>query len=126
MKKRNVIILCPLFCMVLFMFHHSSSAQQGKVVHETFHATSLEDNLLGDSPERGVVVYLPPYYERETDKRYPVVYMLHGWVANSSGLKENCFIVHDISSAMDSWLKEGGIKEMILVLPDSFNRVGGS
>ena len=44
----------------------------------TLRSPSLEDNLLGETPDKRVAVYLPPGYE-ETDRTYPVVYYLHGF-----------------------------------------------
>src|SRR5437764_227794 len=70
---------------------------KGKLERITVHAKSLEGNLEGDSPDRDVFVYLPPGYERESGRHYPVVYTLHGyglhaqqWVgfANVAGLEK--------------------------------------
>ena len=47
------------------------------------HGRALEGNLEGDSPERPVVVYLPPSYARDTSRRYPVLYFLHGYTATA-------------------------------------------
>ena len=43
------------------------------------HGKSLEGNLEGDSPDRNVSVYLPPSYSKATNRRYPVIYLLHGY-----------------------------------------------
>src|SRR5207342_2130565 len=45
----------------------------------TVHGASLEKNLEGDSPDRGVIVYLPPSYANSGTRRYPVLYALHGY-----------------------------------------------
>jgi S-formylglutathione hydrolase len=42
------------------------------------HGKPLEGNLEGDSPDRDVSVYLPPSYATARNRRYPVVYLLHG------------------------------------------------
>ena len=52
---------------------------KGKLERITVHAKSLEGNLEGDSADRDVFVYLPPSYEKESGRRYPVVYTLHGF-----------------------------------------------
>src|SRR5256885_12883886 len=60
----------------------SARAQQlsgGQLAYDTVHATSLERNLYGDSPDRSVMVYLPQSYASSPNKRYPVVYLLHGY-----------------------------------------------
>ena len=43
------------------------------------HGVSLEGNLEGDSPDRDVIVYLPPSYNKDATRRYPVLYALHGY-----------------------------------------------
>ena len=54
-------------------------ALQGAVEHIKVHGKSLEGNLEGDSADRDVIVYLPPSYGKQTNRRYPVVYFLHGY-----------------------------------------------
>jgi hypothetical protein len=49
------------------------------VEHIKIHATALEGNLEGDAVDRDVIVFLPPSYEKEKRRRYPVVYALHGY-----------------------------------------------
>jgi hypothetical protein len=47
------------------------------------HGRSLEGNLEGDSPDREVCVYLPPSYATARNRRYPVIYLLHGFTDNT-------------------------------------------
>jgi enterochelin esterase-like enzyme len=49
------------------------------VEHIKVHGKSLEHNLEEDSPDRDVTVYLPPSYATDKSRRYPVVYLLHGY-----------------------------------------------
>ena len=51
------------------------------VEHIMVHGKALEGNLEGDSPDRDVTVYLPPSYRTDQNRRYPVVYLLHGFGA---------------------------------------------
>jgi enterochelin esterase-like enzyme len=53
--------------------------KQGTVEHIKVYGKSLEGNLEKDSPDRDVFIYLPPDYATNTAKRYPVVYLLHGY-----------------------------------------------
>lgn len=46
------------------------------------HAGRLENNPAGSPVERYVHVYLPPGYEEDSKRRYPVVYFLHGYDGN--------------------------------------------
>ena len=51
---------------------------------DRFSAESLKDNPLGSPVERGIRIYLPPGYFGSPGARYPVVYLLHGYGADSS------------------------------------------
>lgn len=87
---------------------------------------SLEGNLSGDDPVRDVSVYFPPSYDRETDRRYPVLYLLHGFTDSDDrwfGLRGQHFV--NVPEAMDAaW--ENGAAEMIVVMPNAFTRFWGS
>lgn len=50
----------------------------GRVVEVEVPAPALADNLLDTPVVQGAAVYLPPSYDSESDRRYPVVYLLHG------------------------------------------------
>ena len=50
------------------------------------HGTALEGNLEGDTVDRDVIVFLPPSYNQNRTRRYPVVYALHGY---SIGTEKN-------------------------------------
>ncbi len=54
-------------------------AQEGQIVRVTVHSPSLEGNLFGNTPDRLVTIYLPLSYDLELERRYPVVYLLHGY-----------------------------------------------
>src|SRR5690349_6477028 len=43
------------------------------------HGKALEGNLEGNSADRDVLVFLPPSYQKQRSRRYPVVYALHGY-----------------------------------------------
>src|SRR5262245_58931724 len=50
----------------------------GTIERIMVHGKALEGNLEGDSPDRDVTVYLPPSYS-DQNRRFPVVYLLHGY-----------------------------------------------
>ncbi len=95
-------------------------AQTATVVEETVHSVALEKNLLGDSPERSVTVYLPPGYAQSSRSRYPAVYLLHGYLGSNKVWSER------IPRLMDRLIAARKIREMIIVMPDGSNRYGGS
>lgn len=94
---------------------------KGKLERITVHAKSLERNLEGDSPEREVFVYLPPSYASEPNRRYPVVYTLHGY-----GLHAQQWVGFANVAGLERGLGAGLTKEMILVAPDAFTLHNGS
>jgi enterochelin esterase-like enzyme len=94
---------------------------KGKLEKITVHGKSLEGNLEGDSADRDVFVYLPPSYEKETGRRYPVVYTLHGY-----GLHAQQWVGFANVSGLEKGLAAGTTKEMILVAPDAFSLHNGS
>jgi S-formylglutathione hydrolase len=86
------------------------------------HGRSLEGNLNGDSPDRDVFVYLPPSYARETTRRYPVIYFLHGY-----GVGAQAYVrMLGLPEVADVAMASGKVGEMIIVLPDAFTKYSGS
>lgn len=122
--------LIPLLVLCLLLTTTSAIAQDGRIVRETVYSPSLEGNLLGDSPNRQVTIYLPPSYDDGDNLAYPVVYLLHGYTGNhdlwNGGGYSSGKISGNILDSMKSWLKEGKVEEMILVMPDSHNKLQGS
>lgn len=113
---------------VAFFAAPESSAQKGDGAKKgswekiKVHGKSLEGNLEGDSPDRDVFVYLPPSYATSPNRRYPVVYFLHGYAAHA----ETYWKSLDVPAAADADIANGSAHEMILVLPDAFTVYDGS
>ncbi len=103
-------------------FPADPNARPNAVDHIKVHSKALEGNLLGDSPDRDVFVYLPPSYTTNKNRRYPVVYELHGYGLNA----EQYLPAFGIPSIVDKDIAAGTAKEMILVNPDSFNKYNGA
>ena len=55
------------------------SAKPDTIEHIRIHGGALESNLEGDAVDRDVIVLLPPSYQKDKKRRYPVVYALHGY-----------------------------------------------
>jgi enterochelin esterase-like enzyme len=107
----------------------TTRAQQlhGRALELPIHAKSLEGNLLGDSPDRTIAVYLPPSYDRAPERRYPVIYLLGGFAAVPELAKMPGFGVKDIIFApADEAIAGGKLGEVILVNIEGWNRLGGS
>ncbi len=85
-------------------------------------ASSLKNNLLGDPIEQTFAIYLPPSYNTSPAKRYPTLYLLHGFIGN------NRVWTHGINFAllMDEMTKSAKIREMIVVAPNGRNAYQGA
>jgi S-formylglutathione hydrolase FrmB len=98
----------------------------GNVERIKVHGKSLEGNLEGDSPDRDVAVYLPPSYASDAARRYPVVYLLHGYTNDTDhwfGFQPS-FV--NVREAADRALSDGTAKEMILVMPNGYTAYQGN
>lgn len=123
--------LCGLALMLIMSFGFTENAMaqtnagKGTVDRIQVHGRSLVGNLSGDSADREVILYLPPSYQSAAAKRYPVVYMLHGytgtaarWFAPDEGWLYMEEVVNRAIAA--------GSGEMIIVVPDSYTKFAGS
>ena len=85
------------------------------------HGTALEGNLEGDAVDRDVLVFLPPSYDKQKSRRYPVVYALHGYSIGAEQWSQEIHAPQTVEGAFAL-----GAKEMIVVLPDSKTIHNGS
>lgn len=74
------------------------------VVHGTIESGSMKRTV-------GYNIYLPPDYEKETERRYPVVYFLHGAGGTESSDVGLAYQVHE-------QVKAGVIEPVIYVFPN--------
>ena len=117
-----------LFVAVALILVPSSCCAAGKGTVERIkvHGKSLEGNLEGDSPDRDVSIYFPASYASEETRRYPVIYMLHGFTDSDD--KWFGFTKHwiNLPAILDKTFGEPGTREMIVVMPNAFTRYQGS
>jgi enterochelin esterase family protein len=99
--------------------------RHGRVVLERFESAVLAGNPAGDPSERTVPVYLPPSYDAEAARRYPVVFVLAAFAGRGRGLLNDDPWSPPLDERMDA-LVAAGCGEAILVMPDGFTRFGGS
>ena len=68
-----------------------------------------------------MIVFLPPSYQKDKNRRYPVVYALHGYSIGAEQWTHEIHVPQTIEGAFAQ-----GAKEMIVVLPDSKTVHNGS
>ncbi|HEV7137243.1 MAG TPA: alpha/beta fold hydrolase [Steroidobacteraceae bacterium] len=91
------------------------------VEHIKVHSAAIAGNLEGESADRDVIVFLPPGYDQDKSRRYPVVYALHGFFIGAEEWTHEIHVPQTIEGAFAK-----GSRPMIVVLPDSKTIYGGS
>ncbi|MBZ0290432.1 MAG: hypothetical protein K8I30_22595, partial [Anaerolineae bacterium] len=98
----------------------------GRVETPYLESKVLQGNLPGDPTERMLPIYLPPGYDDNPTRRYPVIYWLAGhggsgpWTLNVVPWGES------YSERIDRLIRTGAMGPVILVLPDCFTIFGGA
>ena len=132
MTRKLGICLIPLFGLIAASALYSETPGKGSFERIKVHGKSLEGNLEGDSPDRDVSVYLPPSYATARNRRYPVVYLLHGYTNSDEGwfgpgLKSGFLSANtSLPAVADKAMTAGNSSEMILVMPNAYTIYQGS
>ncbi|HTK31151.1 MAG TPA: alpha/beta hydrolase-fold protein [Candidatus Saccharimonadaceae bacterium] len=99
--------------------------RRGRVVLNWFESVALRGNPAGDPHERRVPVYLPPAYDAQPGRRFPVVFVLAGFTGRGRMLLNDNAWAPALDDRMDLLIARG-MGQMILVMPDCLTRFGGS
>ena len=104
---------------------------QGMYTRIKVHGQSLEGNLSGEPTDRDVSVYLPPSYPSQPNRRYPVLYLLHGYTNSDIGWfgpesRGSFANGNTMTAAADRAFTAGGTREFILVMPNAYTIYQGS
>ena len=93
-------------------------AKQGSLVHDirpvphgTLDYIHYYSNSLGATNQ--AIVYLPPRYQENSEKRYPVFYLISG----TTDTEEVYYKVGRANYILDNLIAEGAAEEMIIVMP---------
>jgi enterochelin esterase-like enzyme len=100
--------------------------KSGRVDEVTFESTVLRGNRLGDPHVRQLYIYLPPEYDENSDRRYPVILMLssHGNTAQSM-LNWKAW-GESIDQQVTRLISSGACPPHIVIIPDTWTRLGGA
>ncbi|MBO4498923.1 MAG: esterase family protein [Bacteroidaceae bacterium] len=121
-KSLSLLLLLPLFISCAALAPKNSYAYRALSIEQII---SDEDKPLGTveelryhcsvpgPSERRLIVYLPHNYH-DSDKRYPVTYMLHG----ARGHETSWITKGNIISITDSLTSRGLAEESIIVMPN--------
>lgn len=110
MKKRSIALTALLMlCMV-------AMAQDWRQMMSRVEEHAIKSEVLGT--ERNYTIYLPAGYDKNIDKSYPVLYLLHGMDATNKDWYNRAHV----KDVMDQLTASGEAVPMIIVTPDA----GGS
>lgn len=102
-------------------------ARQGRLEETRVPAPSLVGALLESHAVRRAVVYLPPSYDEDDDRRYPVVVLLHSFGAGPEAwLGVSGYEGMNVARSLDAQFRGDPAGEFIVVMPDARTRFGGS
>ena len=90
------------------------------------HSEALAGNPLGDPATRPVVVYPPPGYDPAGSRRYPALYVLHGYTGDVAAMVSSRPWETNVVQWADRLIASKRMPPVVLVLVDGFTRLGGS
>lgn len=90
---------------------------KGTVVKDSLYSKNLENDF-GENATRSVSIYLPPDYNN-SNKKYPVIYFLHGFLNDDS-------LIEPMQELLDYAIEAQKINPFILAIPDQKTAYDGS
>jgi S-formylglutathione hydrolase FrmB len=87
---------------------------------------ALAGNPLGDPATRPVGVYLPPGYDPAGSRRYPALYVLHGYTGDVAAMVSSRPWETNVVQWADRLIASKRMPPVVLVLVDGFTKLGGS
>lgn len=99
---------------------------RGRIQMVEFESAALRGNAAGDPHVRRIPVWLPPSYDGNSERRYPVLYVLSGFTGRGRALLNDNLWSPSLDDRLDALVADGRCGEMIVVMPDCLTRYGGS
>jgi S-formylglutathione hydrolase FrmB len=99
--RRGILILALIIAGFALggVFPSAAASQGGGVIHrDSVPAPAPKHNIVGDPTWDRVSVYLPPSYYTSAQRRYPVLYFLHGFAADDRALVQGAYQNMNIAS----------------------------
>ena len=87
---------------------------------------ALRENAFGDPTTRPLAVYTPPGFDPQGSRRYPVLYVLHGYTGDVAALLAARPWERNVVQWVDRLVAEGTMPPVLLAIVDGNTRLGGS
>jgi S-formylglutathione hydrolase FrmB len=113
--KKHIIYTTLVFLLLTVQF--TLAQDKGNVKIDTIISAALANNVTKENPKREISIYLPPNYSN-SNKRYPVLYLLHGFVDDHLNFVDDTEKYYNIQSLMDTGIYANRFGEMIIVTPN--------
>jgi len=98
----------------------------GRIDEQVVSSELLRGNPLGDPHERPLLVYLPPGYDDEPDRRYPSVYVIQGYTGHVAMWRNRSAFRQPFPETADAMFARGEAPPAIVVYVDAWTGYGGS
>ena len=103
-----------------------SADLSGRIDEHIISSDLLRGNPLGDPHERPLLVYLPPGYDAELERRYPAVYVIQGFTGNVVMWRNRSAYRLPFPEAADAVFASGEVQPAVVVYVDAWSKYGGS
>ncbi|MEW9547436.1 alpha/beta hydrolase [Nonomuraea sp. NPDC050783] len=103
-----------------------SAELAGRLDHNVIDSALLRGNPLGDPHERPLLVYVPPGYDDEPERRYPSVYVLLGYTGHVAMWLNRTPFRRPYPELADALFAAGEAPPAIVVYVDAWTALGGS
>ena len=94
--KRLILSLFAVCSLWMANAQNPAWGPQSKVVTDSIYSTVLKTH-------RAYTIYLPQSYDKEADRKYPILYLLHGM----SGVNTSWFTDQRVKDVMDQLTASG-------------------
>ena len=107
-NMKKIFFLVLLTCCLVNVSAQPGRWAQSKVITDSIYSEVLNTH-------RAYTIFLPKSYETDTDKKYPILYLLHGMMGTN----------HDwtgrghLKDVTDQLIESGEVREMIIVMPNA-------
>ena len=105
---------------------HNFRRPQGRLVEFEIESAALAGNLLGDPTRRVVAVYLPPGYDADPSRRYPLFVDLVGFTGSGLAHLNWRAFGESVPQRLDRLVAEGRMGPVVAAFPDCFTSLGGN
>ena len=108
-----------------------SAELAGRIDEHVIDSELLKGNPLGDPHERPLLVYTPPGYDDEADRRYPSVYVIQGYTGQVMAWRNRSPFTQPYPEMADAMFAQGAgaddtVPPAIVVYVDAWTAYGGS